>query len=100
MTTNCKENTISKEEEEEELRKAALEKLPTYDSLRIALLKCTSESSELAYKEVDVRRLGTSDRQQFIDDNFRVTDDDNHKFLQKLRDRLDKYLLVLLISYF
>ncbi|KAM7489293.1 hypothetical protein LguiB_026777 [Lonicera macranthoides] len=36
-------------------RKSAVEKLPTYDRLRTALLKCTSESSELAYKEAKIQ---------------------------------------------
>ncbi|KAM7510603.1 hypothetical protein LguiB_009478 [Lonicera macranthoides] len=36
-------------------RKSAVEKLPTYDRLRTALLKCTFESSELAYKEAKIQ---------------------------------------------
>ena len=39
---------------------------------------------------VDVRRLDVSDRHEFIERVFRVADEDNQRFLQKLRDRIDR----------
>ncbi|CAA0822386.1 ABC transporter G family member 36 [Striga hermonthica] len=83
------------EEDEEALRWAALEKLPTYDRLRKTVLKSfmetpTNGSLKVVHREVDVRKLDINDRQEFIDRFFKVAEEDNEKFLIKLRDRIDK----------
>ncbi|KAK3002200.1 hypothetical protein RJ639_021006, partial [Escallonia herrerae] len=86
-------------EDEEALRWAALEKLPTYDRLRTTIIKSYIESkssagntnnNKLVHKEVDVRKLDLNDRQQFIDRLFKVAEEDNEKFLTKFRNRIDK----------
>nr|DAD34508.1 TPA_asm: hypothetical protein HUJ06_005148 [Nelumbo nucifera] len=72
------------DEDEEALKWAALEKLPTYDRLR------TSPSLNLSWKmKVDVRKLDINDRHEFIERIFRVAEEDNEKFLRKLRNRID-----------
>ncbi|KAA8541752.1 hypothetical protein F0562_022904 [Nyssa sinensis] len=85
------------DEDEEALRWAALEKLPTYDRLRTSIMKSFlenenqgSNNDKVVHKEVDVRKLDMNDRQQFIDRIFKVAEEDNEKFLKKFRNRIDK----------
>ncbi|XP_042501406.1 ABC transporter G family member 42-like [Macadamia integrifolia] len=86
------------DDDEEALRWAALEKLPTYDRLRTTIMKSFVENhdhqdqqgSKLVHKEVDVRKLDMNDRQDFIERIFKVAEEDNEKFLRKLRNRIDR----------
>ncbi|EYU45829.1 hypothetical protein MIMGU_mgv1a019588mg [Erythranthe guttata] len=89
--------SVRAEEDEEALRWAALEKLPTYDRLRKTVLKSfvetpnsTNGNVRVVHREIDVRKLDVNDRQDFIDRIFRVAEEDNEKFLIKLRNRIDK----------
>ena len=89
------------DDDEEALRWAAIERLPTYSRVRTAILSSVAEAEAGAgaggkprqpqFKEVDVRKLGVGDRQEFIERVFRVADEDNQRFLQKLRNRIDRY---------
>ena len=83
-------STRAHEEDEEALKWAALEKLPTYNRLRTSVLKSYGADTQNQLKEVDVRKLDVNDRIQFIDRLFRVAEEDNEKFLKKLKDRIDK----------
>lgn len=88
--------------DEEALRWAAIERLPTYSRLRTAILKSAIDGGggenrddrggrvEFVHKEVDVRKLGMKDREEFIRRVFRVADEDNEKFLRKFRERIDR----------
>ncbi|KAK9282203.1 hypothetical protein L1049_005115 [Liquidambar formosana] len=82
------------DEDEEALKWAAIEKLPTYDRLRTSIIKSFMDNenqvNNMVHKEVDVRKLDTNDRQQFIERLFKVTEEDNEKFLRKFRNRVDK----------
>lgn len=82
------------EEDEEALKWAAIEKLPTYDRLRTTIIKSFVENelhgAKMIHKEVDVRKLDMNDRQTFIDMLFKVAEEDNEKFLRKFRQRIDK----------
>jgi len=91
------------DDDEEALRWAALEKLPTYSRLRTGILRSIVEDGDFnvhhhaaaakkkyEHKEVDVRKLGVNDRQEFIGRVFKVAEEDNERFLQKLRNRVDK----------
>ncbi|XP_043709750.1 ABC transporter G family member 42-like [Telopea speciosissima] len=85
------------DDDEEALRWAALEKLPTYDRLRTTIMKSFVENehqdqqgSKLVHKEIDVRKLDMNDRQDFIERIFKVAEEDNEKFLRKLRNRIDR----------
>lgn len=84
------------DDDEEALRWAALERLPTYDRLRTSILQSYVETdnsaSRLVNKEVDVRKLNVDERQEFIERIFRVAEEDNEKFLTKFRNRIDKYV--------
>nr|CAD1834199.1 unnamed protein product [Ananas comosus var. bracteatus] len=74
------------EDDEEALRWAALEKLPTYDRMRRAIL--TAPTGE--HKEIDVENLGFQERKDLIERLIRVAEQDNEKFLLKLKNRLDR----------
>ncbi|KAF5932030.1 hypothetical protein HYC85_028201 [Camellia sinensis] len=85
------------DQDEEALRWAALEKLPTYARLRTSIIQYIAESAggehgsdKVVRKEVDVRKLDVNDRQQFIDRLFRVAEEDNERFLRKFRNRIEK----------
>ncbi|CAN6886391.1 unnamed protein product [Brassica oleracea] len=68
--------------DEEALKWAALEKLSTFTRLRTTIIQ--------PHDLVDVTKLGVDDRQKFIDSIFKVTEEDNEKFLKKLRKRIDR----------
>ncbi|KAI4329206.1 hypothetical protein L6164_021496 [Bauhinia variegata] len=82
------------DEDEEALKWAAIEKLPTYDRLRTSILQTFNDQDPhgniARHREVDVRKLGMDERQQLIDRIFKVAEEDNEKFLRKFRNRLDK----------
>lgn len=86
------------DEDEEALKWAAIEKLPTYNRLRTSIMQSFAENEDQvhgnnrapAHREVDVRNLDLNDRQRFIDRIFKVAEEDNEKFLRKFRDRIDK----------
>nr|ASM90224.1 ABC-2 type transporter [Sesuvium portulacastrum] len=94
--SQARQSMRAHEEDEEALRWAALEKLPTYNRLRTSILQSYADSQnqngndKILHKEVDVRKLDMNDRIQFIDRLFKVAEDDNEKFLKKFRDRVDK----------
>ncbi|XP_041993380.1 pleiotropic drug resistance protein 1-like isoform X2 [Salvia splendens] len=73
------------EDDEEALKWAALEKLPTFDRLRRGLLLGSRGANE-----VDVHDLGIQDKKQLIERLVQTVEDDNEKFLLKLRNRIDR----------
>ncbi|KAL3321596.1 hypothetical protein AABB24_039287 [Solanum stoloniferum] len=76
-------NRSSRDEDDEEaLKWAALEKLPTFDRLRKGLL--------YGANEVDIHDLGNQQSKDLVDRLVKVADEDNEKFLLKLRDRIDR----------
>ncbi|KAK9078285.1 hypothetical protein SSX86_002342 [Deinandra increscens subsp. villosa] len=74
------------EDDEEALKWASLEKLPTFDRLKRGLLFGSSGPSQ----EVDVDNLGFEDRKRLLDRLVNTADEDNEKFLLKLRNRIDR----------
>jgi len=83
------------DEDEEALKWAAIERLPTYDRLRTSILQTFAEGDHarpntLQHREVDVRKLDVNERQEFIDRIFKVAEEDNEKYLSKFRNRLEK----------
>jgi hypothetical protein len=75
------------EDDEEALTWAAIEKLPTYDRLRKGIL--TSASKGVA-NEVDIEKLGVQERKQLLERLVKVAEEDNEKFLWKLKDRVER----------
>lgn len=78
------------EDDEEELRWAAIERLPTYDRLRMGVLKQVLDNGRVLHDEVDVTRLGMQDKKQLMESILKVVEEDNEKFLRRLRDRIDR----------
>ncbi|KDP40864.1 hypothetical protein JCGZ_24863 [Jatropha curcas] len=80
----------SRNEDEEALTLSAIQKLPTYTRLRTGLLNSLVENKNQQCKLVDVRNFDdVNDRNQFIERNFKVPEQDNDTFLTKLRARID-----------
>ena len=82
------------EDDEEALRWAALEKLPTYDRVRRAMVPLGdgAEAGAGGGKGlVDVHSLDPQQRRALLERLVRVADEDNERFLLKLKDRVDRY---------
>lgn len=77
-------------DDEEELKWAAIERLPTYDRMRKGMLKQVVSNGRLISNEVDVADLGAQDKKQLMDSILKVVEDDNERFLRRLRDRTDR----------
>ncbi|KAK1376037.1 Pigment permease [Heracleum sosnowskyi] len=75
------------DDDEEALKWAALEKLPTFDRLRKGLLL---GSQGAGASEIDIDNLGTEERKKILERLVNVAEEDNEKFLLKLRDRVDR----------
>ncbi|PNT22284.2 hypothetical protein POPTR_008G024400v4 [Populus trichocarpa] len=83
-----------REEDEEELKWAAIERLPTYDRLRKGMLKQVRDSGSVRYEEFDVANLDVHGRKQLIESILKVAEEDNEIFLRKLRERTDRVGIV------
>lgn len=80
-------DSAREENDEEALRWAALEKLPTFNRLKKGLW--TGSHGEAC--EIDIDELGFQDRKNLIERLIKVAEEDNEKFLLKLKARLDRY---------
>ncbi|KAG6550030.1 hypothetical protein Mapa_008543 [Marchantia paleacea] len=78
-------------DDEEALKWAALEKLPTYDRLRTTILE-KLQGNKVEHKQIDLAQIGPDERQELIERlfGFSSPEEDNARFLYKLRDRIDK----------
>ncbi|KAL9244666.1 hypothetical protein vseg_018421 [Gypsophila vaccaria] len=74
------------EDDEETLRWAALEKLPTYDRLRKGILT----TSHGPATEIDVEKLGFDEKRSLLQRLVNLTEEDNEKFLLKLKRRIER----------
>ncbi|XP_049354854.1 pleiotropic drug resistance protein 2-like [Solanum verrucosum] len=77
-------------DDEDELKWAAIERLPTYDRLRKGILKQTLDDGKIVHQEVDVTNLGLQDKKQLMETILRIVEEDNERFLLRLRDRTDR----------
>jgi hypothetical protein len=77
------------EDDDEALRWAALERLPTYDRVRRGIL-ALHEGGGGEKVEVDVGRLGARESRALVERLVRAADDDHERFLLKLRERMDR----------
>ncbi|GMN39375.1 hypothetical protein TIFTF001_008608 [Ficus carica] len=77
-------------EEEEEERRVAVERLPTNDRPRKAMLKKVLENGSVVHGEVDVTKLGVHEKQQLMDGILKRVEEDHEKFLRRIRDRTDR----------
>ncbi|XP_027349251.1 ABC transporter G family member 39-like [Abrus precatorius] len=79
----------SHNDDEDELKWAAIERLPTYDRIRKGLLKQVLDDGKVVSHEIDVTKLGFHDKKTLMDTVFKVVEEDNEKFLRRVRDRVD-----------
>ncbi|KAH8522564.1 hypothetical protein H0E87_003272 [Populus deltoides] len=75
------------EDDEEALKWAALEKLPTYDRLRKGILMSASRGVS---SEVDIEKLGVQERKQLLERLVKAAAEDNEWFLWKLKNRIER----------
>ncbi|KAI4348998.1 hypothetical protein L6164_009657 [Bauhinia variegata] len=81
---------VSEEYDEEELKWAAIERLPTYDRLRKGILRQVLDDGKVVHEEVDIAKLGMQDKKMLMETILRLVEQDNEKFLRRLRDRIDR----------
>ncbi|XP_044473463.1 ABC transporter G family member 34-like isoform X2 [Mangifera indica] len=79
-----------RQDDEEELRWAAIERLPTYDRLRKGMLTQVLENGKIVHDEVDVTRFAMEDKKKLMDSILKLIEVDNEKFLNRLRNRTDR----------
>jgi uncharacterized membrane protein len=63
---------------------------PTYDRLRKGFLKQVLDNGRVGYEEVDVTNLQMQDRKHLMESILKVVEEDNEKFLRRLRERTDR----------
>jgi hypothetical protein len=79
-------------DEEENLRWAALEKLPTYDRMRRGIIRKALDDDDGGGDDVevvDIHKLAGGDEGRALLE--RLFQDDSERFLRRLRDRIDMY---------
>ncbi|KAK6926633.1 ABC-2 type transporter [Dillenia turbinata] len=80
---------MTAEDDEEELKWAAIERLPTYDRLRKGMLTQVMSNGRIERNEVDVTNLRSQDKKLLMENILKVVEEDNEKFLLRLRNRID-----------
>ncbi|KAH9293069.1 hypothetical protein KI387_041723 [Taxus chinensis] len=88
-STSVFSHSTQRQDDEEALKWAAIEKLPTYDRLRTSILKNVHHEKG-GLDEVDVTHIELETRQQLLDRLVKVADEDNERLLQRLRQRIDR----------
>ncbi|XP_058223774.1 pleiotropic drug resistance protein 1-like isoform X2 [Rhododendron vialii] len=80
--------SLSSDEEDdgEALKWAALEKLPTFVRIRTGILS----EDEGQFREIDVKKLGVIERRNLVERLVKTVEEDNEKFLLKLKERIDR----------
>ncbi|KAL5735140.1 hypothetical protein ACOSP7_033001 [Xanthoceras sorbifolium] len=79
-----------REEDEEELKWAAIERLPTYNRLTKLMLKKVTENGRVGFEEVDVNDLDLQNKKNIMESVLKVVEEDNENFLLRLRERTDR----------
>ncbi|TYI81111.1 hypothetical protein E1A91_D05G132800v1 [Gossypium mustelinum] len=74
------------EDDEEALKWAAIERLPTVARLRKGILT----SSRGGANEIDIVNLGWQERRTILERLVKVADEDNERFLWKFKNRIDR----------
>ncbi|KAK6267900.1 hypothetical protein QUC31_012060 [Theobroma cacao] len=78
--------SMSLQDDEEALKWAALERLPTYERLKKGLL----QRSRGQTSEIEVKNLTFHERVKTVERLFKSTEEDNESFLLQLRNRIDR----------
>lgn len=78
------------EDDQEALKWAALQKLPTYNRLRRGILT----ENEGQINMVEIQKLGFEERNNLLKRLVDVAEKDNEEFLLKLKNRMDRYVIL------
>ncbi|KAJ4809491.1 ABC transporter G family member 36 [Rhynchospora pubera] len=79
-------STYEAENDEEALMWASLERLPTYARVRTGILNMP----EGQQREVDIKHLGIIEKKALLDRLIKNAEEENERFLMKLRRRIDR----------
>ncbi|GAU15123.1 hypothetical protein TSUD_08610 [Trifolium subterraneum] len=74
-------STSEREDDEEALKWASIERLPTYLRIRRSILN---------NQEVDIKKLGLTERKVLLERLVKIAEEDNEKFLLKLKERMER----------
>ncbi|XVE52142.1 hypothetical protein DITRI_Ditri02bG0098700 [Diplodiscus trichospermus] len=83
--------SLHDEDDEEALKWAAIQRLPTYDRLKKGLLL----GSQGRTREIDIKNLDFHERHETLERLVKNTKEDNEKFLLKLRNQIDSLITFL-----
>ncbi|XP_028768400.1 pleiotropic drug resistance protein 2-like [Neltuma alba] len=87
---NVFQRSRKEDDDEEELKWASIERLPTYDRMKKGILKQVLDNGRINYEEVDITKLGMQEKKILLESILKTVDEDNEKFLHRLRDRIDR----------
>ncbi|XP_009141587.1 ABC transporter G family member 39 [Brassica rapa] len=80
-----------REDDDVELRWAAIERLPTFDRLRKGMLpQEATVNGKGKLEEVDLTNLAPKEKKHLMEMIFKFVEEDNEKFLRRLRERTDR----------
>lgn len=72
--------------DEEALKWASLEKLPTFLRIRRGILA----EAEGQAREIDIKNLGLLERKNLMERLVKIAEEDNENFLLKLKERIER----------
>ncbi|XP_020581075.1 LOW QUALITY PROTEIN: ABC transporter G family member 44-like [Phalaenopsis equestris] len=78
-------SSLKSEDDEEALKWAALERLPSWNRMRKGILNIGQDPTE-----INIQSLGFQERKNLLDRLMRVAHEDHEGFLMRLKDRIDK----------
>lgn len=85
---NVSRNTRHKQEEDEEaLKWAVLERLPTHERAHKGLLHGIAGD----FKEIDLQKLGSQEKKELLESVIKHIDQ-NESYLKRLKRRIDRYV--------
>lgn len=76
----------SEEQDEEALKWASLEKLPTFARIRTGILS----EEEGRIREIDVKNLGAIEKRNLVERLLRIAEEGNENFLLQLKERINR----------
>lgn len=88
--------SVREEDDEEALKWAAIEKLPTYDRMRKGML--LTDDNGVPH-EVDIDGLSMQERKTLLERLIRTAEEDNERFLLKLRNRMERLVFTQIVDH-
>lgn len=94
------ERSSEDDDDEEELKWAATERLPTFERLSRKNINVKQSSSYEDDEEVDISNLGMNAKNQLLLDGLlRTVEQDNEKFLTRMRQRIHRFLALISLIF-